>query len=159
MKNLLVLLALGMVAINAWSQEEKAKNIQLSVTPYSFMNKATYQTLELDEYKIHYKSTIGFNLGYEFNIGKATTLAELSYAKAKIDDVTFKPKEGKAMSRPLTGNRCSKICRRSRSCTIGAARHCPASACRFRSTWVLVERCFRVIPSITSCLTLAPSCA
>lgn len=93
MRNFLVLLALGMVAINAWGQEEKAKNIQLSVTPYSFMNKATYQTLELDEYKIHYKSTIGFNLGYEFNIGKATTLAELSYAKAKIDDVTFKPKE------------------------------------------------------------------
>ncbi|MBQ9436689.1 MAG: hypothetical protein IJU33_11275 [Bacteroidales bacterium] len=83
----------------AWADDGGAggKNYQVSFTPFGFVERMKYGSLDSkgdkQSRKIFYKSVIGGSLAKEFNLGKSATLLELSYMHAKADKYEYLGKE------------------------------------------------------------------
>lgn len=89
-KNFLLLaLLMSMFCTTTMADDgEKGKNIQVSFIPFG-LEKARYGTYyKGNHFDINYKSVIGGTLGYEFALGKSSSLVELGFTRASYDKVT-----------------------------------------------------------------------
>lgn len=88
-KKLLVLaLLMSIFSASSFADDNKGKNIQFSFIPFG-LEKARYGTYyKNNHFDINYKSVIGGTLGYEFALGKSSSLVELGFTHASFDKVT-----------------------------------------------------------------------